>query len=121
MCGYVCCEKQQLIRYEVLGCPKRERRKQKGNDMRILEHYQPPGSQDEGELISVIVAAYNIEAYVEKGLRSICEQTYRNLEVIVVDDGSTDRSGEICDQYADRHPDNIVAVRKENGGVSSAG
>lgn len=87
--------------------------------MRILEHYQPPAPQGEGELISVIVAAYNIEAYVEKGLRSICGQTYRNLEVIVVDDGSTDDTGAICDRLAEK--DNRVhVIHQTNGGLARA-
>lgn len=64
--------------------------------MKIFERYQPPElhKEKQTELISVIVTAYNIEAYIERGVRSVCSQTYGNLEIIVVDDGSTDATGE---------------------------
>lgn len=52
------------------------------------------------ELISIIVPIYNVEDYVTKCIKSIMEQTYSNLEIFLVDDGSTDASGTICDQYA---------------------
>lgn len=69
--------------------------------------------------ISVIVAAYNIEQYISKCLDSIINQTYKNLEIIVVDDGSSDGTGRIADEYAGID-NRIVVVHKENGGVSSA-
>ena len=50
-------------------------------------------------MISVIVPIYNVEKYLEKCIQSIINQTYRNLEIILVDDGSTDSSGEIADKY----------------------
>ena len=53
-------------------------------------------------LISVIVTAYNIEKYLPRCLDSLIAQTYQRLEIIVVDDGSTDRTGQICDRYAAR-------------------
>lgn len=53
----------------------------------------------DGELISIIVPVYNIKNYVERCIGSLVSQTYHNLEIILVDDGSTDGSGEICDQY----------------------
>lgn len=69
--------------------------------------------------ISVIVPAYNIENYLTQTLDSILAQTYRNLEVIVVNDGSRDSTGSIIDRYAAK--DNRVrAIHKENGGVTSA-
>lgn len=70
-------------------------------------------------LISIIVPVYNIENYIERSLRSICNQTYQNLEIIVVDDGSTDQSGQIVD-YIAAEDKRIVAIHKENGGVSTA-
>lgn len=69
--------------------------------------------------ISVIVAAYNIEQYISKCLDSIINQTYKNLEIIVVDDGSSDDTGRIANEYA-RMDSRFVIVHKENGGVSSA-
>lgn len=69
--------------------------------------------------LSVVVAVYNVEAYVERAIDSIVGQTYRNLEIILVDDGSTDRSGAICDSYAERD-ERITVIHKENGGLISA-
>lgn len=70
-------------------------------------------------LISVIVPVYNVAPYIRKCLESILNQTYRNLEVILVDDGSPDDSGKICDDYVEKDP-RIVVIHQENGGVSSA-
>lgn len=70
-------------------------------------------------LISVIVPVYNIKDYLERCVRSIMGQTYSNLEILLVDDGSTDGSGEICERLAQE--DNRIRVfHKENGGSSSA-
>lgn len=71
------------------------------------------------QLISIVVPAYNIELYIARCLDSLLSQTYRNLEIIVVNDGSTDETGAIIDAYASRDS-RVVAVHKENGGVSSA-
>lgn len=70
-------------------------------------------------LISIIVPVYNVEKYLPKCLDSIMNQTYKNLEIILVDDGSTDNSGIICDKYSegDRR---IKVIHKENGGLSDA-
>lgn len=70
-------------------------------------------------LISVLVPVYNIERYIGLCLESIICQTYTNLEIIVVNDGSTDRSGEICDLYA-KKDSRIKVIHKENGGLVSA-
>ncbi len=70
-------------------------------------------------LISVLVPVYNIDRYIGLCLESIVNQTYNNLEIIVVDDGSTDRSGDICDLYA-RKDCRIKVIHKENGGLVSA-
>ena len=71
------------------------------------------------DLISVIVPVYNVENYLRECLDSIVAQTYRNIEVILVDDGSKDSSGKICDEYADKD-NRIKVIHKENGGVSAA-
>lgn len=68
--------------------------------------------------ISVIVPVYNVEKYLERCINSLLDQTYSNLEIILVDDGSTDRSGQICDQYKNR--DNFVVIHKENAGLGMA-
>lgn len=65
--------------------------------------------------ISVIVPVYKVEAYVDQCIRSITEQTYRNLEIILVDDGSPDNSGAICDAWAAKDS-RIRVIHKENGG-----
>lgn len=69
--------------------------------------------------ISVIVTIYNIEKYLPGALESICNQTWRKLEIILVDDGSTDGSGRICDEFAGKDA-RIRVIHKENGGVSDA-
>lgn len=71
------------------------------------------------ELISVVVPVYKVEPYLERCIRSITAQTYDNLEIILVDDGSPDRCGEICDRFAQDDP-RIKAYHKENGGLSDA-
>lgn len=70
-------------------------------------------------MISVIIPAYNLEQYLAICLDSLLKQTYQELELIVVDDGSTDGTGEIADRYAETDS-RIRVVHKENGGVSSA-
>lgn len=69
--------------------------------------------------LSVIVPVYNVEKYLSRCIDSILNQTYKKIEIILIDDGSTDNSSEICDIYAQRY-DNVVVVHKANGGVSSA-
>ncbi|MBQ4620266.1 MAG: glycosyltransferase [Clostridia bacterium] len=70
-------------------------------------------------MISVIVPIYKCEKYLEKCIESIVNQTYKDLEIILVDDGSPDGCAEICDQWA-RKDERIIVIHKENGGVSSA-
>ena len=69
--------------------------------------------------ISVIVPIYKVEAFLNRCVDSILNQSYRNLEIILVDDGSPDNCGLICDEYA-RRDERIVVVHKKNGGLSSA-
>lgn len=69
--------------------------------------------------ISVIIPIYNVEKYLEECIESVINQTYRNLEIILVNDGSTDKSGEICDKYSQKDS-RIIVIHKENGGLSDA-
>lgn len=71
------------------------------------------------ELISVIVPIYNIGKFVEKCIETIANQTYKNLEIILVDDGSTDKSGKICDKWKEKD-NRIKVIHKKNEGVSIA-
>ena len=70
-------------------------------------------------LVSIVLPVYNVEQYLRTSIESVCGQSYQNIEVILVDDGSTDESGEICDEYAtiDKR---VRVIHKENGGLSSA-
>ena len=74
---------------------------------------------EEQDLISVIIPVYNVELYLDKCLASVMAQSYRNLQIILVDDGSTDRSGQICDKY-EGIDSRIIVIHQENRGVSSA-
>ena len=71
------------------------------------------------ELISIIVPVYNVEQYLEKCVDSIINQTYKNLEIILVDDGATDSSSKLCDKLA-KIDNRIKVYHKENGGLSDA-
>lgn len=73
----------------------------------------------EKELISIIVPIYNVEKYLEECIESLILQDYENIEIILVDDGSQDKSKKICDKYAEKHS-NIKTYHKENGGLSDA-
>lgn len=72
-----------------------------------------------GELISVIIPVYNVENYLEETIKSVIEQTYQNLEIIIIDDGSTDNSARICDQFAalDKR---VQVIHQENKGQATA-
>lgn len=69
--------------------------------------------------ISIIVPVYNVEKYLERCVNSILNQTYANTEIVLVDDGSTDKSGSICDEYASNH-NNVRALHVKNGGPNKA-
>ena len=70
---------------------------------------------------SILVPVYNVENYLEQCVDSLLSQTYKgDYEIILVDDGSTDSSGKICDKYAEKFPEKIKVVHKENGGHTSA-
>ena len=70
------------------------------------------------ELVSIVVPIYDVEKYLEKCIESIRHQTYKNLEIILVDDGSPDESGRICDEFC--NDNRVKVIHKENGGLSSA-
>lgn len=70
-------------------------------------------------LVSIIIPVYNVEEYLDKCLESIINQTYKNIEVILIDDGSTDKSGEICDIYSEKD-ERIKVIHQKNGGVCRA-
>ena len=70
-------------------------------------------------LLSVIVPCYNVEKYLDKCIASIGAQTYANLEIILIDDGSADRTGELCDVWQARDP-RIKVIHKQNEGSSYA-
>ena len=70
-------------------------------------------------LVSIIIPIYNVEKYISKCIESCLKQTYKNVEIILVDDGSTDSSGKIADAYSKKNK-NIIVFHKKNGGVSSA-
>lgn len=73
----------------------------------------------EQPLISVIVPVYNVEKYLKKCVNSITSQTYENLEILLVDDGSTDSSGQICNEF-EKNDARIKVIHKKNGGLSDA-
>lgn len=69
--------------------------------------------------ISIIVPVYNVENYVSKCIESIINQTYKDVEIIIVNDGSTDKSGDICDYYSKKDA-RIILIHQENQGLSMA-
>ena len=74
---------------------------------------------DKRELVSVVIPVYNVESYLSKCLDSLVNQSYKNIDVILVDDGSTDTSPIICDNYSAKYP-NINVIHQKNAGVSAA-
>lgn len=71
------------------------------------------------DLVSIVVPVYNIEKYIKRCIESIQAQTYENIEIILVDDGTPDNSGRICDEYA-KQDKRIRVMHKKNGGLSDA-
>lgn len=69
--------------------------------------------------LSIIIPVYNVEEYLPRAIESVINQTYKNLEIILIDDGSTDNCSTICDEYA-KKDSRIVIIHKENGGIVSA-
>lgn len=70
-------------------------------------------------LLSIITPVYNVESFLDRCVRSILSQSYNNIELILIDDGSTDKSSLICDAWAKKDK-RVIVIHKENGGVSSA-
>ena len=70
-------------------------------------------------MISIIVPIYNVEKYIRQCIDSICRQTYQDLEIILVDDGSTDACGHICEEYREKDS-RVIVIHKDNGGLVSA-
>ena len=70
--------------------------------------------------VSVIIPVYNVEHYIDRCLKSVIEQTLEDIEIIIVNDGSTDSSKEIIEKYINKYPSRIKYLEKENGGLSSA-
>ena len=75
--------------------------------------------ENDKDLISIIVPIYNTEEYVGECIQSIISQTYKNIEIILVNDGSKDNSGKICDEYA-KKDSRIIVIHKENTGVADS-
>lgn len=71
---------------------------------------------------SVVMAVYNVEPFLREAVDSLIAQDFgfEHIQLIMVDDGSTDGSGAICDDYAAKYPENIMVIHKKNGGVASA-
>lgn len=76
-------------------------------------------SQDKTKLVSIIIPVYNAKIYLKKCLNSLINQTYRNIEILLIDDGSSDESLSVCQRYAEIDS-RVKVVHKKNGGVSSA-
>lgn len=70
-------------------------------------------------MISIIIPVYNVEQYLDKCLQSVINQTYQDIEIILVDDGSSDSSGILCDKWKEKDS-RIKVIHKSNGGLSNA-
>lgn len=110
--------------YEELETNKAEEilnRKRKAEKRERIENWQPRIALDNGitEKITVIVPIYNVENYLKECLDSLVKQSLKDIKIICINDGSTDKSGEIADEYALKDK-RFLVVHKENGGLSSA-
>ena len=74
---------------------------------------------DRQQLVSVIIPVYNVKDFLVKCLESVCGQTYKNMEIFLVDDGSTDGCGAICDAYA-KKDSRVKVIHQANSGLSEA-
>ena len=70
--------------------------------------------------VSIIVPAYNVDKYIEKCLNTLVQQTLKEIEIIVVNDGSTDNTKQEIQKFIEKYPEKIIYVEKENGGLSDA-
>ena len=70
--------------------------------------------------VSIIVPIYNVEKYLEKCLKSLVNQTLKEIQIILVNDGTKDNSGEIAKKYQEKYPEKVIYLEKENGGLSDA-
>lgn len=79
-------------------------------------------SKEKQYAVSVVMAVYNVELYLREAIDSVINQSFGfdRIQLILVDDGSADGSGSICDEYGERYPENVLVIHKKNGGVSSA-
>ena len=88
-------------------------------DSKIINHYE---ADEYKYLFSVVIPVYNVENYIQETIESVINQSvgYKNIQIILVNDGSPDNSEKICLKYKQKYPDNIVYVKQENAGVSAA-
>lgn len=75
--------------------------------------------ENNNDLISIIVPVYNVEEFLNRCVESILIQSYKNIEILLIDDGSTDNSSKICDEYSIKDK-RVKVIHKENGGLSDA-
>lgn len=85
----------------------------------MLDAIDKSSTLDNNKLVSVIIPVFNVCSYLVEALDSVLQQTYDNLEIIIIDDGSTDGSREICDEYAEKDA-RILVIHQENRGLSAA-
>ncbi len=86
----------------------------------LTQHFKSKGIDGMEKTVSVIIAVYNMEKYLEYCINSVLNQTFKDYEIILVNDGSVDSSEKIIDKYVKCYPDNIIKINKKNGGLSSA-